>query len=392
MASFSELAAVLDIVDPSLLLFRLRLERCRGCPGRQLEALWRAYLASFVLNLPSTNALVRRLEDDSALRVLCGFSEKLPHRTTFNRFIQRLSHFPVLVEIALANLTEEIRELLPDFGRVLAVDSTTVRTHGNPNRKVLSDPEASWTAKNSPRSKGKDGKEWHYGYKVHAVCDADYGLPVGLITTTAKRNDSPWLPRVIEHSKAFLPWLKPGAVIADRGYDAESNSCYLYENGVAAIIHIRETRKSKGKGEVHSLDGRPICMGGQPMEFIETNIYKGHRYTCPAGGCDLRDSMSTGIRHCDFETWEHPSSNLRFFSWIPRHTKTWKDLYAKRQSIERMFKGMKQSRRLEGHCVRGLRQIRLHALMSTISFQATALVKIGTGQEADMRWMVRRVV
>ena len=49
------------------------------------------------------------------------------------------------------------------------------------------------------------------------------------------------------------------------------------------------------------------------------------------------------------------------------------------------------NRRLEDHCVRGLGQIRLHALMSTISFQATALVKVGVGQEADMRWMVRRV-
>jgi hypothetical protein len=52
---------------------------------------------------------------------------------------------------------------------------------------------------------------------------------------------------------------------------------------------------------------------------------------------------------------------------------------------------MKQSRRLEAHCICGLRQVRLHSLMSTISFQATALVKLMAGQESDMRWMVRKI-
>ncbi len=131
--------------------------------GFPLRALWSAYIASFVLNLPHTNALIRRLEDDPNLRAICGFRNKLPHRTTFNRFIRRLSHHTILVEDALATLTDDLKGLLPDLGDVVAIDSTTVRTHGNPNRKVKSDPEASWTAKNSPRAK-EGGKEWHYGY------------------------------------------------------------------------------------------------------------------------------------------------------------------------------------------------------------------------------------
>ena len=52
---------------------------------------------------------------------------------------------------------------------------------------------------------------------------------------------------------------------------------------------------------------------------------------------------------------------------------------------------MKESRRLESHCIRGQRQITLHALMSVLTYQATALVKAQAGQLEDMRWMVRRV-
>ena len=79
-----ELAAVFASLDDSALLARLQEYRPTGRQGYPLMALWRAYVASFVLNLPHTNALIRRLEDDPAFRILCGFGH-LPHRTTFNR-------------------------------------------------------------------------------------------------------------------------------------------------------------------------------------------------------------------------------------------------------------------------------------------------------------------
>ena len=94
------------------------------------------------------------------------------------------------------------------MGETVAVDGTTVRTHSNPNRRRISDPEASWTAKNSARAKA-GGKEWHFGYKSHAVADVKYGVPLGQIVTTASRNDSPELPMVIEHTEALLPWFNP---------------------------------------------------------------------------------------------------------------------------------------------------------------------------------------
>ena len=167
----ADLAATLNAIDAAPLLFRLHLYRWTGRPGYPLRPLWRAYLASFVLNLPHTNALIRRLKADPELRRLCGFGDVLPHRTTFNRFIQRLSRHADLVETALAGLTDRLKEALPDLGETVAVDSTVVYTHSNPNRRKdrrISDPEASWTAKNSARAK-KDGKEWHWGFKLHMV-------------------------------------------------------------------------------------------------------------------------------------------------------------------------------------------------------------------------------
>ena len=141
---FDDLQRVLDLITYEVhwLLETLRERRWTGRPGYPVKALWRAYTASFLLNLPHTNALIRRLQDDAGLRNLCGFGAVLPHRTTFNRFIGRLSCYAELVEDALARVTDELKTLLPELGDEVAIDSTAVRTHSNPNRKNVSDPEA----------------------------------------------------------------------------------------------------------------------------------------------------------------------------------------------------------------------------------------------------------
>ena len=383
-----ELAAIFASLHDDALLARLQEYRPTGRQGYPLKALWRAYVGSFVLNLAHTNALIRRLEDEPRFRTLCGFGA-LPHRRTFNRFIRRLSHHADLVEATFADLTRQLKVLVPGLGREVAVDATTVRSHCNPNRKRVSDPEASWTAKNSARAK-EGGKEWHHGYKVHMVADANYGVPLAHLVTTAKRNDSPELPTVIARADALYPWFKPSAVIADRGYDSTANHEHLHGNGIIPVIHIR---RSKGYAAlydgIYTEQGVPTCLGQIPMEYVRSDSEKGHLYRCK--GCHLADSVSGGIRHCDSQVWEDPSQNIRLFGVVRRGSQEWKDLYVKRQAIERVFKSMKESRRLERHCIRGLRQITLHAVMSALAFQATVLVRLRGGETDLMRWMVRKV-
>ena len=386
--ALGELAAVFSRLVDTALLARLQEYRPTGRHGYPLKALWRAYVASFILNLPHTNALIRRLEDEPDFRYLCGFLGPLPHRTTFNRFIQRLSHHVDLVEACFADLTHQLNTLIPDLGAEVAIDSTTVRSHCSPNRKRISDPEASWTAKNSPRAKEK-GKEWRHGYKVHMVADANHGVPLAHIVTTAKRSDSPELPNVIVRAEALYPWFKPSAVIADRGYDSMANHEYLHQKGILAIIHIRRKANAALYDGIYTEQGVPTCLGQVPMEYVRSDPEKGHLYKCK--GCHLAGTMRGGVIHCDTEVWEDPAKNIRLFGVVRRGSQEWKDLYAKRQAIERVFKSMKESRRLERHCIRGLRQITLHAVMSALAFQATVLVRLWAGEAEWMRWMVRKV-
>ena len=382
----------LDAVDAQPLLYRLQAYRHTGRPGYPLKALWRGYLASFFLNLPSTNALYRTLKDDAGFRVLCGFGDTWPSRDTLNRFIRRLAHHADLVEAAWARVTDALKEHLPGLGEQVAVDSTAVRTHANPNRTVPRDPEAAWGVKTSARAK-VGGTEYFYGYKAHAVADAVYGVPLALVVTPGNKNDSPLLPAVMERAAAQYSWWAPAVAIGDRGYDSAANHEWLDARGVLPIIHIRKTTEKGGlRGGIYAKDGTPTCMGNVPMEYAGDDPATGKRlYICREGGCHLKDSKAGGVLYCNDEVWEDPNSNLRLFGRVRRGGPEWKAYYKRRYSIERVFKGMKESRRLERHFVRGLRMITLHAMMSALGFQATALAKVRAGDAEHMRWMVEPV-
>lgn len=384
----AEIGRVLDLIDAAPLLALLASYRRVGRKGYPLVAFWRAYLCSFLLDLPSTNALIRRLEDDRELRALCGFGQDLPHRTTFNRFISRLSFHRDLVENCLRALTCQLADELPGFGEKVAVDSTVVYTHSNPNRKDVSAPGASWTKKHS--AKGKDGEdEWHFGYKYHLVADAANRLPIIGFTTTASRHGSPAFTRLLEKAESAYPWFAPDYVMADKGCDSTKNHKFVLSRNAIPIIAIRDMPKGKLREGIYTNDGTPTCMGMVPMEYVASDPEKGHLYRCAAGGRHLMSRK--GVSHCRYRFWEKRDDNPRVFGPIRRGSREWKALYKMRWSVERVFKSMKESRRLESHCVRGLRKVALHAAMSALAFQATAPARLRSGEGESLRWMVRKV-
>ena len=384
-----ELSAVFSSLDDSALLVRLQEYRPTGRQGYPLKALWRAYVGSFVLNMAHTNALIRRLEDNPEFRALCGFAGPLPHRTTFNRFIQRLSHHAGLVEAAFADLTHQLKALIPGLGRQVAVDATTVRSHCNPNRKRLSDPAGVLDGQEQPQGQGRgQGMAFRvqgpYGRRRQLRCAPGPPCHDGQTERLAGAagGDSPGggpVPMVQALRRDCRPWLRlegePRAPAWEGRHPGHSYPAHQAHDGLHEGIYTKQ--------------GVPTCLGNIPMEYVRSDPEKGHLYRCK--GCHLAGTMRGAIRHCDTEVWEDPAENIRLFGVVRRDSQEWKTLYAKRQAIERVFKSMKESRRLERHCIRGLRQITLHAIMSALAFQATVLVRLRAGEAGLMRWMVRKV-
>jgi len=255
----------------------------------------------------------------------------------------------------------------PGFGKEIAVDSTTIEAYANPNRSA--NPDASWTKKHSARDPAKE--EWAYGYKAHVIADANYDLPISMIVTTAKQNDSPILRSLIDKAESEHDWFQIGpdsVVLADRGYDSQANNRYVHNKGGAPVIHKRKPNNASGlQDDIYTTDGVPTCLGKQEMEYIQTDPTTGHHlYRCPAGGCS-RLGWRTGYAACGDEAWEDPEQDIRLFGGkIRRASQEWATKYAKRWSVERLFSRWKEQGRLEHHCYMGLAKIRLHTTIQML--------------------------
>ena len=221
------------------------------------------------------------------------------------------------------------------------------------------------------------------------MADAQYGIPLAQLVTAGNRNDSPMLAPVMEKAEAIYNWWGPRVAIGDRGYDSNANHHWLDDRGITPVIYIRRPSHTKFYDGIYGTDGTPTCLGQVSMKYVRSDPEKGRLYRCREDGCHLKSRR--GVLYCNLETWEDPESNIRLFGKVRRGSHEWKSLYAKRQAIERVSKSMKESRRLGRHCVRGLRQVTLHSLMSTIAFQATVLARLLEGESEWLRWMVRPI-
>ena len=119
-----------------------------GRPGYPLEPMLRGLLAAYYIPLKSTAELARRLQDDPVLAMTCGFIPgHVPHRKAFSRFQKKLRQYQHMVDQCLNQMTTELQSHLPDFGRVVVVDCTPVRSFCNGDKEPHSDPEGNWIVK-----------------------------------------------------------------------------------------------------------------------------------------------------------------------------------------------------------------------------------------------------
>ena len=404
-SGYGFLAATLDGLDDQPILDALQQYRLTGRQGYPLRAMWRLYLAKFLLHIRFNNRLLERLRGSPRLREVCGFGDEVPSESALSRFASRLADHTDLVAECLTGVTNALRGLVPKFkktpgkpdvklpplGTVVAIDGTLFPTYSNPNRKIVTDPDARWGVKHS--AKAKEGNtEWGFGYKMHLLADAVHGIPLDFIITPANESDSPMLPPVLKKNRETYPWLRPKYLLGDKGYDALSNHQDLVDQGITPVLHLRRPREGELHDGIYNEKGSPTCIGQVGMDYIRTDPKTGHHlFRCPPEGCPLQERLNPALHHCDQEVWEDPYDNLRVIGILPRASKKWKRLYRRRMSIERIFRSLKHSRGLELHYARGMRKIALQATLSVLTFQATVLGRLNAGDPDRMRRMTIQV-
>ncbi len=392
-SGYGFLRTVLDELEalPSVRVFLdgIKDSRRNTRPGYPPSAMFRAVCLKYLLAERFTVGFIERLRTSPRLAELCGFSGSLPSEATFSRFFKLLS--TASGDDFIADMVQKLRVHLPDLGDSVAVDSTDIEAYSNPNRSVVSDPDAEWGRRTTKSKSSKKDTEPFFGYKSHALCDTVYGAPITHIVLPANANDSPQLPSMVRKAQQTHSWLKPKHLLADRGYDALSNHTFLVKHGIIPIIHIRKpTADDSLYDGLYTKHGIPVCDDGKtPMEFLGTNPKNGHHlFRCPPEGCSLKAKSSGAMLYCNVSMMaEDPMNNLRVLGIVARASPQWNALYKRRPIIERMFGSMKRMRLLDKHQYRSRRKIELHVALSSLTYLATMLGHVRAGDMARIRHM-----
>jgi transposase len=164
------LVLVLGALDLDPLLQRLDRRRGRGRRGYSLRVMLQAVIAGWVYNLHSMAELRRELLRNGSLRILVGIQSvgRVPWEDALSRFMTRLSRLNEEVDKLHARVIARIRQLDPEVGQHVAIDSTAIKAWANGNRSQPADPDASWGCKGH-KEKGKSA--WWFGYKEHLAVD-----------------------------------------------------------------------------------------------------------------------------------------------------------------------------------------------------------------------------
>lgn len=242
----------------------------RGRPSHDRGAIARAFVAKALWNLPTTRALLDRLQSDATLRRLCGWetARAIPDETVFSRAFAGFAReqFGERVHAALIERTQKQRVI----GHI-SRDSTAIRGWENPEPKpqqpATAGPKPRYRKKRStpkplnemtrlerqcsgqlsveemveelPRrcdvgtkTNSKRHRDFWVGYKLHLDV-ADGQIPISCLLTSASLHDSQAaVPLAIITAKRVTSLYD----LMDRGYESDLIRQHSQQLGHVPII------------------------------------------------------------------------------------------------------------------------------------------------------------
>lgn len=422
------LKLVLENLPDEDLMRKLEIERGNGRNDYPIRAIWNSIIAGIVYEHDSIESLIRELKRNPSLASVCGFgflggNGKIPTKWVYTRFLKRLlkkkqkweeKSCDDLIEDMFDKLVEEVKKLLPDFSKSLAVDSKAINSFAKKENKKEEDGRRDTDAdygKKTYRGTHENGTAWEtvkkwFGYKLHLLVDSKYELPIAYNVTKASASDTKNLLPLIEKTKERHPELIERAeeCAADKGYDSEGNIKGLLLHGINPVIDIRNMWKDGEETKavydnareniVYDYKGTVYCCPDEKKK-IEMAFcgYESDReslkYRCPAEAYGFECEGKTNCLRSDSDYGKIVRIKLetdpRIFTPIARSSYKWKDEYKKRTAVERVNSRIDLCYGFNKHKIRGQRKLELKMGISLCIMLATAVGHIKAEREERMR-------
>ena len=418
LGDLERLRLVLEYMPDEELMQELEKERGKGRDDFPVRAMWNSVLAGIVFQHPSIESLRRELSRNGQLRYMCGLHKgKVPDAYVYSRFFKKLFDKEEMINKIFDYLVNELEELLPGFGKNLAIDGKAISSLSTGESKDTEedgrrDLDANW-GKKEYKGIREDGTAWSkvvswFGYRLHLIVDTDYELPVAYELTKASTSEVKQAHKMIDELKEVHPEIVDGCetLEADRGYDDTKLFEKLWDDlEIKPVIDIRNMWKGSDntrqlldyeniiydyKGTVYCVcmetgKEREMCVGGFEKDRKTHGTLK---KLCPAKHygieCKYIDKcqVKQGIR-IDIDI------DRRIFTPIDRASYKWERTYNKRTAVERVNGRLDESFGFEKHYIRGIKKMRVRCGIALCVMLAMAVGRIKEGQAEKMRSLVQ---
>jgi len=416
LGDLERLKLVLEHIPDEALIQKLKTMRGKGRNEWPVEAMWNSFIASFLFDHDSIASLLRELNRNSQLRLLCGFQPHLysvptkekdeygrririekyklaPTASAYTNFLNNLQTCQKELQDMFDNLTEYMYKNLEKFGDILAADGKAIQSYATKRTEKNSgkrgEKDADWCQKTYTTTK-PDGekitktKKW-FGFRLHLISDATYELPVDFEVTKASNSEIKETEKMLERIKENQPQKleKCKYFLADRGYDSTNLIEWLETEKISPIIDIcnkwkeEKTRQFKDTDLVYDYKGKVYFVPekGKPIELL----YRGYDKS--------RKCQRYGFhpKYHDKRIFRIPTkTDARIFTTVARNSKKWRRLYKKRTSIERINGRIDRDFQFEKHTIRGLKKMKMFLTVTFIIQLASAKAKVSAGQKTGL--------
>jgi len=129
-----------------------------GRPPKERAAIARAFVAKAVYNMPTTRALLDRLESDRKLRRICGWEQKseIPSESTFSRAFAEFSESQLPAYVHQVLIKEK---LSGDIIGHISRDSTEIESREKPEKETKAEAESDVDRPKRKRGRPKKGEK-----------------------------------------------------------------------------------------------------------------------------------------------------------------------------------------------------------------------------------------
>jgi hypothetical protein len=362
--SLQTVRELLAVIPDGPLLEALRQNRGRGRDDYPVSVLWGVCVLTVALRHSSIEACLAELRRHAALRQLIGIESEagVPKKWNVSRFQARLGQEPfrTLAHTAFEVMARRLAQAVPDLGRAVAGDSTTLNARRETARQPAEDlPAATGGRKEYLDEQGQVSRvhEW-FGYKLHLAVDVKHEVALAWRITTATASDGATIPQLLEGTDRVLPPARMQSFAYDKAADDQKVHERLQTRGVRPLIEVRCMWKDELErslpgheqaatplyydeaGTVYCYDMVSKTPVRHPMAYVG---YEKDRqclkYRCPARQHNWRCASE---RRCgQGRAWgltvRVPQElDLRRFPAVPRATKKFERLYNGRTAVERV--------------------------------------------------------